>query len=771
MASPLLTKLGQYVLPWRIAAALIAAINIAAVALIFLRIDFNNAPELYVPPDSPTVLFEKNLRKEFPDDEALVAVFAGPDIFSADFLAAQHKLAQHMAKHPLTDRVFSVTTVDHIAGTDDGFEVRPLIDPDELDETTLQQRRTRILNDRFAPGLLVARDGSALALVIRPKVLSESRQREQLEKALHQAVSEAGLTKQLVAVAGSVALDSAELRSMLVDSSALIPITMGLGLALLVWVVGRPAPVVIGAVAMATVVSSSVALLVLWGKPFTLVTAMAPPLLSAYTAAILLHFYASLLRARQAGLRRPARVIRARSEIHIAALFNMFTTSAGMASLLFTPIPPIQVFGVVGAFGSVVIYLVVFHLVPPLLVQFDHGRWPTRGSVFSWTAKIAFKVASFSMRRAGWVLGLAVVCISLAVPIALKVEAESDLFRFFPEDHPFTRSTAVVEDKLSGVIALEVVFDGSGRDFFKDVTRLRALKEVQNRIEAMPEVDRTVSMVDIIEEMNWAFNGEEPAYRAVPSTDRALTQLLLIYDGKDLHEVVNREFQRTRLTLNVNVHGANAIGEVIDKIRHELEQHQVPQAKWEITGYGRLFSDQNELLVTGQIQSFWGAFGQMLLLMVILWRSFAAGVICLIPNLAPLFFIFVVMGAMGIHLDMATALIASVVLGITVDDTIHLYHGYRHRLQQGVSPVFALGRSFEASGRAVLAISVLLVAQFTLLMGSKFQPTENFGLLSASGLLAGELFELLLLPALLIMWNNYQSRPRKRRRQRGHFRG
>lgn len=762
MASPLLTKLGQFVLPWRIAAALIALINVAAVTLIFLRIDFNNAPELYVPPDSPNAVFEKGLRKEFPDDEALVAVFTGPDIFSAEFLTAQHKVAERLAKHPLTDRVFSVTTVDHIAGTDDGFEVRPLIDPDELNQSTPAERRIRILDDRFAPGLLVARDGSALALVVRPKALSESRQRAQLEKALHQAVGEAGLARQMVAVAGPVALDSAELRSMLVDSSALIPITMGLGLALLVWVVGRPVPVVIGAVAMGTVVSSSVALLVLWGKPFTLVTAMIPPLLSAYTVATLLHLYASLLRARQAGLRRPARVIRARADVHQASLFNVLTTGAGMASLMLTPIPPIQVFGAIGAIGTAIIYVVVFHLVPPLLVQFDHGRWPSHGSVFSWTGKIAFRLASFSMRRAGWVLGVAAVALVLAVPVVLKVEAESDLFKFFPADHSLTRSTEVVEDKLSGVIALEVVFDGTGRDFFKDVTRLRALKQVQNRIEALPEVDRTVSMVDIVEEMNWAFNGEESAYRAVPATDRALTQLLLIYDGKDLHEAVNREFQRTRLTLNVNVHGANAIGEVIEKIRHELERNPVPQAKWEITGYGRLFADQNELLVTGQIHSFWGAFGQILLLMVILWRSLAAGIICLVPNLAPLLFIFVVMGATGIHLDMATALIAGVVLGITVDDTIHLYHGYLHRLKQGVSPIFALGRSFEASGRAVLAISVLLVTQFALLTGSNFQPTMNFGLLSASGLLAGQMFELLLLPALVVAWNNYQSRPRPR---------
>lgn len=766
MASPLLTRLGQYLLPWRVAAALIAIINIAAVAIIFLRVDFNNAPELYIPPDSPTAQFEHSLRKEFPNDETLVAVFGGPDLFSADFLAAQDKITRLIAKQPLVDRVFSVTTVDHIAGTEDGFEVQPLIDPKTLNSTTAEQRRARVLADRFAPGLLVARDGSALAIVVRPKPLTESRQRQALESALYQAVDQAGLSKQLIAVAGTVALDSAELRSMLVDTSALIPMVMGLGVVLLLWVVGRPAPVIIGAIAMGTVMSSAIAFSVLLGKPYTLVTAMVPPLLAAYTTTALIHLYAALMRARQAGLRRPRRVLRARQDIHVATLFNVLTTVAGISSLYLTSIPPIQTYALVGAVGVCLIYLVIFHLVPPLLVQFDKGPWPKHGSVFSWTPKIAFAIASFSMRYAGWVVAVIALAVVLAVPLVAKVEAESDLFKFFSDTHPLTKSTRVTEEKLSGVIGLEVVFDGEGRDAFKDVARLRALKDFQDWLDKLPGVDRTLSMMDVVEEMNWAFNGEDPAYRRIPDTNKALTQLLLIYDGKDLSELVNGEYQRTRIALSLHIHGATAIGEVIQKIEAELERRKLPHIKWHIAGYGRLFADQNELLVSGQISSFFAAFGQILILLIIAFRSVTAGLIAIIPNLAPLFFIFAVMGGTGMHLDMATVLIAGELLGITVDDTIHLYHGYQHRMANGASSTFALGRSFEASGRAVLAISVLLVAQFLLLMGSKFQPTVDFGLLSATGLLAGQMFELLLLPALVVLWVRYQSRPRSRKRKR-----
>jgi hypothetical protein len=179
-------------------------------------------------------------------------------------------------------------------------------------------------------------------------------------------------------------------------------------------------------------------------------------------------------------------------------------------------------------------------------------------------------------------------------------------------------------------------------------------------------------MVDMIEEMNWAFHGEEARYRTLPGNDKLLSQLLLVYDGRDLGEFVNREYQRTRIALNLNVHGANAIGEVTDAIRAHLQQHPIPGLKAEIAGYGRLFADMQDLLVIGQIQSFGWAFVLIFVLLVLLWRSPTAALICLIPNLAPLYFIIVVMGITGIPLDMATSVIAGVVLGITVDDTIHL---------------------------------------------------------------------------------------------------
>jgi predicted RND superfamily exporter protein len=742
---------------WRTALAIIALIHVVGGALL-LRLDLNNAPGLYFPAQAPATVLEKELRREFPNDEFLIGLFRDENIYTAERLKAIDRVAGDMARHADVDRVFAVTRVDHIAGSADGFVVEPLIDVTRLDSSTPQANRDRVLKDRFVPRWLASPDGKALAVVVRTKPLKESRQRQSIETVFRTSVAQHALGPQLTAVAGTVALDAAEMDSMLRDTLVFTPLVMGLGLALLYWVVGRIIPVLIGAAAMSTAVTICVALIAALGQPYTLVTAMVPTLISAYTAANLLHFYAAVKRMRDAGFHRPKRVVLALQAVNTPAMFNVLTTAAGMISLVLVPIPPVQVFGLIGAVGVLAIYLVVFYLVPPLLVKFDHGPWAGDSGGFAWTKTLSYGLTRLSIRYAGWVVGVLLVLMVAGLNLAWKVQAESDLLKFFGPEHPLTVSTDRVEQALVGVTALEIVVDGAQPDTFKDVELLQRIKKLQQQVEALPQVDRAFSMMDIVEEMNWAFNEEDPAFRALPQDNRMLAQLLLIYDGRDLQELVNNDYQRMRILLNVNVHGANAIAGVISDIEKLIAQSGTPQLKWQMAGYGRLFADQEDLLVVGQLQSFAGAFGQIFLIMLLLWRTLPAAVISMLPNLAPLLVVFMIMGGTGIHLDMATVLIAGVVLGITVDDTIHLMHHYQARRDKGMGVVHAIARSVEASGKAVLATSLLLVSQFLLLSTSDFVPTSHFGLLTAAGLVAGQLLELALLPALLVLWSRLKCR-------------
>lgn len=754
-------------LSWPLALLIVVALHAGSVWFL-ADLSFNNAPEVYYPKGSPAVVLRDELRKDFPGDEQLTVLFRGDDIYGAEFLQKLARLVDTLERDPLVDRVSAITNMERISGSEDGFAVEPLIDLRKLKTTPPEAVKARVMGDRFAPGLLASRDGRHLAMAVRPKALKSSSQRVQLKLAVARAVNDAGLRPYYAGDAGPITLDVAQLDSILSDSERFVPLTVVVGLGLLAWVVGRWRPVVIGAVAMSTVVVTTLAALAWSGVPYTMSSAILPSLLTAYTVTVLLHLYAGVQRTQRTVSGRAAAVDQALAETRKPAVFNTLTTVAGLISLVLVPIPPIQVFGLFGALGTVVVFLTVNWLVPPFLRHFDRHPWSQKQSTMGRLGKLARRLTVTSLRYPKWVLAGFVTLVLLLAPHLLKVEVETDLLAFFADDHPVNVETRAIESALVGVTTLEVSLQGSSRDTFQRVDTLKRVRDLQQWLKTLPAVDRSNSMVDLVEEMNWAMNGEKPAFRSLPANDRLLRQYLLVYDGDDLYEVVNRDFQHARMLLSLNVHGTSAIRQTIEQIQARLAAEPIPGVKVDIGGYGRMLSDQIDLLVGGQVRSFLGAFGQIFLIMALLWRSFGAAAVCLVPNLAPLYFVFVLMGYAAIRLDAATVMIASVVLGITIDDTVHLFHGYRERLRRGMAPMFAIVRSYDATGRAVLATSAILIAQFGLLAMSDFVPTANFGLMTATGLLTGLVFELLLLPALLMMAFHRGSgvaRPRGKRRR------
>ncbi len=742
------------ILRWQVALLIVVLIHLGS-ALLLLGLRIDNAPDVYYTPGSPAVVIRDKLRASFPTDELLIVAFQGDGLYEPAFLKRLHAFGERLQQQPLVERVSSITSIERISATADGFSVGPLVDVTKLAKRRPADIQRAVMADRFAPGSLASRDGKLLAVVVQPKQLADSSQRKAVRDAMLAAVDSTGLRQQFAGDAGPITMDVAQLQSVIDDTLRFVPITMLLAMGLMWWVVGRWRPMVIGAVAMSTVIMPVLGLIALSGRPYTMVTAMLPSLLAAYTSATLIHLFAVIQRGHAARLSRGRSLDEALAGSLKPGMFNVLTTAAGLLSLVFVPMPPIQVFGIAGSLGTLFVFITVYFLVPPFLRHWDNHRWPIRGSGLGKFGRLAPRLAVFSMRHARAVIIGFTLLILAGIPQVIKVQAESDILAFFRPDHPVSQSTRLIESRLSGVSTLEILLQGDGPDSMVDLDKLRAIRELQTWLETLPEVDRSLSYADHVEEMHFAMNDEVASFRSLPPNRQLLQQYLLVYDGKDLYDLVDRSMQKGRILLSLNAHGAQALGASVDRIQQRLKEHPLPGLTAEVGGYGRLFSDQSSMLLGGQAMSFASAFGQIFVFMWFLWRSFSAAAICMTPNVAPLFFVFVLMGVLGIHLDTATVLIAGIVLGITVDDTIHLYHGWRHLRQEGLSATWAVARTFKSTGSAVMAISVLLVSQFLLLATSGFQPTANFGLMTAVGLLSGQVFELVLTPALLLAWSRW----------------
>ena len=739
-------------LPWKLYFSFLCLLIVVVLPNLLLpNLNINNAPKTFLPSDAPSVVYDDKVRETFPDDEVIIILFEGVALFSNGFLNAYYDLGETLAEHELIDDVISITRQDHISGSDDGFLVDPLIDIDNLENTTPPERLEHVVSDRFAKNSLVAEDGSAIAMVIIPQALNDSIRHLALEEEILNIIKTHQLDGYLSVMAGEIPTDVAQMRAILRDNMIFIPATVILGLLLVWWLFHRILAVIVTGVTTGAVVSSTITFYVLFQQPFNSISGIIPPLLSALTIAALVHLFNALHYASKRGFTGKERTNTALAEIRKPALFSALTTAAGLASLGLSSIPPIAVFGLTSAVGVLLIYLIVIHILPPIFTRFDMSDWPSRKSGLALMDVLVKKLFHLGIRFPVPILITIFLMLALTIPFITKVEVETNIHEFFPPTHSLRQATDHIEEKLVGTTPLEIIFSTEEMDVLTQPRTLNQIKKFQLWLKQQPEVDKTVSVVDFIEEMNWGFHSQDDSFLTIPDDSNLISQYLFIYDGEDMFDFIDQDYQQARVAMNVNVHGANQISDLMARIEQYLAENPLESTEWNITGAGRLFADQETLLIEGQILSLGGALLIIFVLMLALWRSVRDTLICMIPNLSPIVLIFIIMGFFGIWLDMATAMIASVAVGIAIDDTIHIYHGFIDRVKQGVHPVFALARTYHQAGRAVMTTTIILCSQFLLLLASAFVPMGHFGVLTSVGLLAALIFDLLLLPALLIL--------------------
>ncbi len=584
---------------------------------LLIKLNINNAPKVLFPADEPAVVIDNQVREQFPTDQVMVFLFEGVALYSDGFLNAYHDLSENLKEHEKIQKIMSITTQEHISGSAEGFFVNPLIDVDALDDSHPRDRPAMIQADRFANRGLIAKDGSALSLVVIPKDADNSIQRLELYNDIKQMIKDVRLEGYVKAVAGQVPVDIAQLESMLRDNMIFIPATTIIGLVLIWLLFRRVLAVFVAGSVIGVIVSTTIALYVLFDQPFTLIASITPPLLSALTIATLVHFFNAMQHASLRGYIGRIRVKKALEEIFRPAVFTALTTSAGLASLGLSPIPAIATFGLIASVGVVLVFLVVMYMVPPLFIRWDHSPWPNSQSGLGWMNALVRGMGRIGLRYPLPVIGVALLLLGAGIPQILNIKTETNLQEFFKQDHEVRQSTSRIDEKLVGSMPLEVVFRSEEFDAFKDPELLARIKQFQDWAESLPEIDKSTSLVDFIEEMNWGFHEENDEFRSLPEDAELISQYLLVYDGEDLFDIVDQDFQVARVTLNLNVHSAREIQGVLDTINAYLDEN-FTDINADIAGSGRLFADMVDLLISGQVSSLGGALILIFVLMIII---------------------------------------------------------------------------------------------------------------------------------------------------------
>jgi hypothetical protein len=244
-------------------------------------------------------------------------------------------------------------------------------------------------------------------------------------------------------------------------------------------------------------------------------------------------------------------------------------------------------------------------------------------------------------------------------------------------------------------------------------------------------------------------NGGAPKFYAIPADSNLISQYLLLFQRDDLSRFVTSDFGEISIMVRHHVGSSHEINTILAELDAYMKKNINPHFKYEFTGEYILINKAAESLVLNSVSSLAFTLFVVFLCMYFLFWSIKAGAISLVPNIFPIIVNFGIMGMLNIPLNVGTAMVADIAIGIAVDDTIHFMTRYNREMRERQDRDAAIAATLHDEIRPVICSSLALAGGFAICAASNFIPVIQFGLLSAEVMIVAIIGELFITPIIL----------------------
>lgn len=734
----------------------VAVVIVVCVAAIFAGRWFraDNSARVWLLEDDPAMVAYDDFLAQFGNDEVvLLAVVTEDGVYTPEVLDAVRRASARIARHPKIRRVASVTASSSIEG--DALEIRvdPLV-PDDgpVTPALADEARRRVAADPILSTTLVSDDERVTLIAAQMQSLDQvSGQRPAILEDLRAiAREELRGPRRAIHLGGIGVIYDAINRAVLRDTRLFISLSYLLILGGL-WVMFRRLGWVL--LALAIVGCATVATAGLFGaldRKLNMVTSIVPTLILTVGVLDLIH----LLAARRECAGHDA--AGALSHTVVPCVFNTVTDAIGFLALVSAPMAGVRDFGLLAALGLCFLLAVTLVFAVPLLARDARVRGPmSQPTGPGWTLGAVLAIGRFAVRRRVAVVVAGVLVIGLGGFGATRIVVDTYNLEFLDAEHPTRVSHGVIEDRYGLYIPVEMTVRAADGLDLKDPGLLRRVQAAERAIEAHPEVDRVTGLPEVITRLNEVVMDGDPSQRVIPDDRRAVAQQLILYEGDEdaaLDRLVDPHYRVARISGRIRMATATGVQRIIDDIEAIGARQLGDQARLEVAGYLSLYVRIVDTITRAQVRSFGIAFALVAIVLMLLLRSVRLGLVAMVPNLVPALSTLGLMGALGIRLDVGTVLVASLAIGISVNDTSHLMFRFARdiRLSPG-DPAAALERSLRVTGRAIFASSIVLMLGFGVLAFGSTNSIRIFGVLSSATVGFALIADLVLTPALLAL--------------------
>lgn len=752
-----------------IAATVVATVAFAAVIAV-RGISFNGSPETLARHDD-TLAFFNETRQTFGDDRVIIAALTTDDVFAPAFLEKLDRLTKQLAAAPGVAETQSLTNIKAIRRDGDTVVIDNLIPARLVYQSDsgqrLQQLKPAVVGDPLYVKQFISADGRTAAINVFLKPLGERDARAAAEEIERIVTAAAGADE--VMLSGVPVIDARGIRSMVRDMLFLSPVAALLCLIVFFtafrsfWGAALPmSALIIG-------LTWTLGLMALFDKPITLATLSLPTVLMAVGSSYIFHVLnqyrlsMSTLDADAASHHERQAWLAGVEFIAPAVLVSGLTTMAGFGALASSPVPTARDMGIFEAAGVGFMLLLTMVFIPAALTLLPADALghisPERRDYAARLNGLLRRMTALILFRRHAVILVTLMATALIGAGMMWLRVNTDYLRIFPLKSATVQDALKLHERLAGAATVQLVVSGppgavTHADFLNHVDALEAFALDQ------PGVDTAVSITDIIKRLNAVAARTPTGIEALPQDEAALANLFDNYLSEDpsLGRLVSRDRARAIIILRTNLFSSNALRELTDHIDDWSRANLPAGMAARATGSAVLLNTASDAIADSQLSSLAIAIVLIYVMMAALFRSALAGLLALLPNLLPIVCYFGVLGWAGITLDITTSLIASAVLGLAVDNAVHMIRRYRQcagerRAQDDdlsyEAEGWAMWMTMLRTGKPMLLANVMLMAAFLIFVLSSFVPVRVGGLLWAVTILACLAADLIFLPALM----------------------
>ena len=696
--------------------------------------------------------------------------------------------------------VTSISNTDDIYGSEEGLTIEKIFEVIPETPGEMKSLRRRVLENDLFRNSFFSEDGRRTGIFVELAMDEDDSENLystyiELERIFEE---NPGVDKHYIAGFPIVA---ATLRTVIdQDTQRFFPFVALLAVFFLWLTFRRPSGVAVPMLVVGFSILFTLAIMVVFEVPLNTITSALPVFLISIGVADGIHMFSEYRENRIEGLPREKAVCLMLDKLALPVTMTSITTAVGFLSLTVSDIVPIFTFGIFVAVGTLLAMLLSLIFIPALLmvlpekVSASQEGSGTDENLSSGVHQVNFMdrlfqksldvMTAWVLRNARPVLLAALVICAISIYGLSQVKVESSLESYFQADAPLVIANRAME-KMSGSRTINIVITKTGeKEPWKNPDNLKVVEEFQEFLANEPRVKRTLSLVDLIKRISYAFNENRKEFNRLPngfefleseeifeengqtvkrtvkreiSGRDLIAQYLVLYEnsgGDVLSDVVDSEYLNLNLAVTISSNSTTEEEKLLQSIE-DYAVRQFPQG-FSMTSSGMVpinVATSNEV-VTSQIRSLSGSILAVFLMLALIFRSLSRGLMGMIPLVFTVLFNFGVMGFFDVHLDIGTALVSSIVIGIGVDYSIHYLSRMFHELGDGTELHDAISNTVRRSGKAITSNAVTVGFGFLALSVSEFLPLVTLSWMIWLTLNISALATMILIPALAVTWTD-----------------